>query len=224
MEKKEFPKIKDFPPIKDKVKPKISGFSQKIFGTIKLILGICLLPFVYSASVFFIKELQFIDRGLQAYFWAGIISFLILHLFIWEPVVIYRKGYRLLEIVFSFFAPLVRFAPYVVPIYTILIFVAYLLLSLILKSKGFFNLFLLLFSFSFALHLVFSAKSVKSKQGDFLKANYLFGFSFIYIFNVLLIALCLSVVFQGFSFINFFDHSFREAKGIFFAVFRQLFL
>lgn len=224
MEKKEFPKTKDFPPIKDKVKPKISGFSQKNFGITKFVLGVCLLPFVYSVSVLFIKELQFIERSSQAYFWAGIISFLILHLFIWEPAVIYRKGYRLLEIVFSFFAPLVKFAPHVVPIYTIVIFTGYLLFSLIFKSKGFFNLFLLLFSFSFALHLVFSAKSVRSKQEDFLKANYLFGFSFVYIFNVLLISCCLSIIFKDFSFINFFNNSFREAKGIFFVVFRQLFL
>ena len=140
MEKKEFPKIKDFPPIKDKVKPKISGFSQKIFGSIKLILGICLLPFVYSASVSFIKEFQTIERSSQGFFWAGIISFLVLHLFVWEPAIIYRTGYRLLEIVFSFFSPLVKFAPYVVPIYTILIFAGYLLLSLMFKSKEFFNL------------------------------------------------------------------------------------
>lgn len=224
MEKKEFPKIKDFPPIKNKVKPKFLGFSQKIFGTIKFILGICLLPFVYSASVSFIKELQTVGRVSQGFFWAGIISFLIIHLFIWEPVVIYRQGYRLLEIVFSFFAPLVRFAPYVVPIYTILIFLVYFLLSLIFKSKGFFNSFLLLFGFSFILHLVFSAKSVKSKQGDFLKANYLFGFSFIYIFNLLLVAFCLGVIFKNFTFIGFFNNSLQEAKGIFFSVFRQLFL
>jgi hypothetical protein len=179
---------------------------------------------VYSSSVSFIKEFGLVERLSQRYFWEGIISFIILYLFIYEPAIIYNKGHRLLEIVFSFFAPLVKVAPYVLPIYSIIIFILYSLLSLIFKSREFFYLFLFLFGFSLVLHLVFSAKSVRTKQNDFLKANYIFGFSFVYIINLLMLSLCFSLIFKEFSFVNLFNNSFQIAKNIFYAVFKQLFL
>jgi len=223
MEKKESPK-KSFPKVSEGGQSKIAGISSKAFGIIKFILGISLLPFVYSFSVSFLREFWFIDKPSQEYFWAGIITFLILHLFIYEPALIYRQGHRLLEIVFSFFSPLVKVAPFVLPIYSIIIFILYLLFSLFFKSSDFFHFFLFIFSFSLALHLVFSAKSVRTKQNDFLKANYIFGFSFIYIINLLFLSMCLSLIFKGFSFVGFFNNAVVSASNMFLSVFKQLFL
>ncbi len=228
MEKKEFPKKelpkKEGPRILEGARSRISGISDKLFGIIKFVLGVCLLPFVYSISVSFLKELGLIDLPSQSYFWAGIITFLLIHLFVFEPAAIYRKGHRLLEVIFSFFSPLVKVAPFVLPVYAIIVFILYLPLSLIFKSKDFFYFFLFIFSFSVALHLVFSAKSVRTKQNDFLKANYIFGFSFIFIVNLILLSLSLSFIFKQFSFVNFFNSAFLSAESIFYAVFKQLFL
>lgn len=223
MEKKESLK-KTIPKNSEGTSSKMAGISNKAFGVIKFILGICLLPFVYSFSLSFLREFWHVDKLSQQYFWSGIITFIILHLFVYEPAVIYRQGHRLLEIVFSFFSPLVKVAPFVLPIYTIIIFILYLLFSLIFKSEGFLRFFLFIFSFSLALHLVFSAKSVRTKQNDFLKANYIFGFSFIYIINLLLLSMCLSLIFKDFSFVYFFNGSILSANNIFFVIFKQLFL
>jgi hypothetical protein len=203
---------------------KISGFSHRVFGIIKFILGIYFLPFVYSVSVAFLNEFSAVEKTAQNYFWAGVISFIILYLFVYKPVIIYNKGQRLLEIVFQFFKPLVKVAPYLLPIYTIVIFILYLLLSLLLKTQESFGYFIFLFSFSLTLHLIFSAKSIRSKQGDFLKANYIFGFSFIYIIDIALLAFCLNLIFREFSFVNFFNNSFQIGNSIFYTIFKQLFL
>lgn len=203
---------------------KISGFSYRLFGIIKFILGVCLLPFVYAVSAAFLNEFGAVAKTAQNYFWAGIISFIVLYLFIYEPVVIYNKGQRLLEIVFQFFRPLVKVAPYLLPIYTIVIFALYLLLSSLLKTRESFGYFIFLFSFSLALHLIFSARSIRAKQGDFLKANYIFGFSFVYIIDVLLLSFCLNLIFKEFSFVNFFNNSCQIGSNIFYAIFKQLFL
>jgi len=238
---------KEFTNIEDNILPEPSGISSiraglsnKAFGIIKFILGICLLPFVYTSSVSFINEFTLIERPLQNYFWSGIITFLFIYLFIWEPVIIYTKGQKLLELVFSFFKPLVRVAPYLLPIYTIVLFIVYGILSFVFgsafctggasalgrggKSSAPTNYFIFLFGFSMGLHLVFSAKSIRSRKNDFLKGNYIFGFSFVYIINVLLLTFCLNLVFDKFSFVNFFNNSFQIAKDIFYAVFKQLFL
>lgn len=217
MEKKQSPKKEDTSA------PKIPGLSAKGFGIIKFILGVCLLPFVYSISVAFLNEFTAIDKSLQNCFWGGLITLLIIYLFVWEPAIIYIKGQKLLEIVFTFFKPLVRVAPYLLPIYTIVLFVAYLILSAIFKSQGLINYFIFLFGFSIGLHLVFSAQSLRSKQEDFLKANYIFGFSFIYIINLLLAGFFLNLAFDKFSFVNFSNNSFQIAKNILYTVFKQLF-
>lgn len=230
MEKKEFlkgsPLPRGFPPFKEgfDFRPQIPGFSSKVFGVVKLILGVLILPFVYSASISFLNEFNVIDGILQRYFWSGAISFLIIYLFIWEPTKIYSRGQKILEAIFRFFAPLVKIAPYLLPIYFILIFVTYLILSFTVKSEGLINYSIFLFGFTLALHLVFSAKSIRSKQGGFLtKANYVFGFSLIYIINLILLSFCLNIIFNKFSFVNFANYSFQIAKGIFSAVFKQIF-
>lgn len=201
--------------------PKISGFFQKIFGMSKFILGICLLPFVYAVSVAFLNEFSLIDKALQRYFWAGVISMLITYLFIWEPAIVYTRGQKLVEIIFNFLKPLVRIAPYVLPVYTILIFFAYLIIANLFELTGYF---IFLFGLSMALHLIFSARSLRSKKEGLLKGNYIFGFSLIYMVNLSLLAFFFSLIFEKFSFVNFCNYSFHIAKSIFDAVVKQLFL
>ena len=238
MAKKEFPDQQDKQVSKGKEKSieneggslfgdfssKISGLSSKIFGIIKFILAIIILPLVYSSVVSFINEFTQIDKGFQQVFYNGIISFLAIHLFIWEPAVIYNKGHKLLEIMFSFFKPMVNVAPFLLPIYTILIFILYGLLALGINSEGVLEYTLFLIGFSSILHLTFAAKTIRSKKGDFLKANYIFGFSFIFILNLALLALGFSLIFKEFSFVNFCNISFTIFQNIFLAVFKQLFV
>ena len=224
MEKKESRKKENNLEAKISEKPiKIGGFSIRIFGLIKFLLGVCLLPFVYSASISFLNEFGVIEKAMQNYFWSGLITLVIVYLFIWEPAIIYTKGQKILEIIFAFFKPLVRVAPYLLPIYTLILFMAYWVLSFIWKSPNLVNYFLFLFGFTLGLHLIFSAKSIRSKQQDFLKANYIFGFSFIYIVNLIFISLFFNLIFEKFSLVNFFNNSFQAAKNLFAVVFQQLF-
>jgi len=201
-----------------------AGLSARAFAIVKFFVGVCLLPFIYSFSVAFLNEFSVIEKPVQDSFWAGVVSLLVLFLFIWEPAILYAKGQRLLEAIFCFLKPLVKVAPFLLPIYTIIVFLAYGLSAAIFKSAAPLKNFIFLAGFTMALHLIFGARSIRSKQGDFLKANYIFGFALIYIINVSLLAFCLSLVFGEFSFVNFIERSYRIASDIFYAIFRQLFL
>ena len=235
MDKKKFPekkvlKDKENPPQKElgglsgDFSSKISGLSSRLFGVIKFILALIILPMVYSSMVSFNNEFTQIDKGLGQIFYNGIVTFLAIYLFIWEPAIIYNKGHKLLEIMFSFIKPMVNVAPFLLPIYTILFFIIYGLLGLGIKSAWLIESTLFLIGFSSIMHLVFSAKTIRSKKGDFLKANYIFGFSFIFILNIFLLALGFSLVFKEFSFVNFCNVSFTIFRDIFLSVFKQLFL
>lgn len=221
--KENFP-ASDFSGISGDFSSKISGLSSKLFGVIKVILALLILPFLYSSIVSFLNEFALISKGLQQIFLNGAIVFLAIYLFVWEPTVIYNKGHKLLELMFSFVKPLVNVAPFLLPIYSIIFFILYGLLSLGIKSGWLIEYALFLIGFSTLLHLTFAAKTIRSKKGDFLKSNYIFGFSFIFILNLILLAAWFSLIFKELSFVNFCNVSFTIASGIFSAVFKQLFL
>jgi hypothetical protein len=202
----------------------MSIFISRVLAVLKFILGLCLLVFVYSSTLAFLREIKALDYDLRDAFWAGIGTFLVVYLFVLELSKVYMKGQKLLALLFKFVAPLVRVAPYVLPIYTLIIFALYPLFALFIKSKAVLNYFIFLGSFSMSLHLVYSAKSLRTRQGDFLKANYIFGFSLIFILNVLLMAGCLSMIVEKFSFVNFFDAASQSTQKIIQAVFKQIFV
>ncbi|MDD3087107.1 MAG: hypothetical protein PHP89_00880 [Candidatus Omnitrophica bacterium] len=225
MEKKEFPKKelgRNFNPDKAAI-GKPSWISNKVFDIIKLVLGICLLPFVYSSTVAFLRQISYIDPSLQSYFWSGVITFLIVYLFIIEAGWVYEKGHKLLEVIFSFFQPLVKVAPYLLPVYTIIIFFVYLILSLFIKDHWLINYTMFFFGVTLMMHLIFSSKAIRLKKGDLLRSNYIFGFSFIYIINLGILAFFLNVIFKNFSFVNFCNTAHSIAGSIFAVIFSQLF-
>ncbi len=232
MEKKEFPDKKEFPnkfegelkPQEPVVSGKLSKFFDKVLGVTKLLLGLCLLPVVYSSLSAFLNEISLINKNHQNYFFSGVATFLAVHLFIWEPAIIYNKGHRVLEIIFNFFRPLVKFAPYVLPIYTIVVFVIYGVLSFFIQAAWLAELLLFLSGFTIILHLTFSVRTIRSKKGDFLKANYIFGFAFIFIVNLFLLSVCFNFVLAKFSLVNFANNSFALSKVVISSVFKQLFI
>jgi len=206
------------------LREKLAGASSRAFAVTKLILGICLLPFVYSLTLAFIEEAKTLPLEALGDFVAGIVTFLVVYLFVWEPVRVYLRGQKILQTVFSFFSPLVRVAPYLLPIYTLLCFAFYGLVALFDRSGRTLGIFVFLFGFTIALHLVFSAKSLRGRKGDFLKSNYIFGFSFVYLVNLLMLGFGMSLVFAKFSFVRLCNQSYQIAAGLLYGAVKQLFL
>jgi hypothetical protein len=232
MDKKELPKEEkiDFSKLDPglaadgKIKTKLRKFIDRTLDIIKLLIGLCLLIFVYTGSRTFIQEFNLVEKNLQSYFWWGIASFVISYLFIYQFGRFYQKGQKILTAIFKFFSPLVKVAPYLLPVYTIIIFCLYPLFNLIFNSEKVTGYFLFFAGFSLALHLVFSARLLRLRQGDFLKSNYIFSFSFIYLVNLILVSFILSLILAKFSFIEFFNASFQGARDILDAVLKQIFV
>ncbi|MFC1674808.1 hypothetical protein ACFL1K_02850 [Candidatus Omnitrophota bacterium] len=195
----------------------------RLFGLIKFIIGICVLPFVYSSSVAFLCQLNLLAAPLRSFFWSGTATFLIIYLFVFEPVGIYYRGFRFLEVIFTFFSPLLKVAPYVLPVYSILIFAGYAWYAGLPSARNLDTWFLFLFAFSLTLHLVLGANQVRSRKEGFLKSDYIFGFSVVYITALIIAVACLNVFFKNISFIRFVEQASSEGQGIFAAVFGQLF-
>jgi len=236
MAKKEFPK-QQFGPEQETegsfgepegfaatVKEKVSDLGTKTLSLIKIALGICMLPFVWFFAVGFRAELSVAESPLQTYFWRGILTFVLGYLFVLEPTAFYSRGQKLMEVLFTFIKPLVRVAPYLLPIYSILSYIIYLCVSPFVKNPQLPGWLAFALGFTMSFHLVFSAKTLRSKKEDFLRSNYMFGFGFVFILCLVILAGIISSISSNFSFIKFFNGSYNMAIGFFQALFRQLFV
>ena len=203
---------------------KMRDLGSKLLAVVKLLCGLTLLAFVYAGSRGFFTKFRLADAGLQTSFWSGIVSFIICYLFIYEPAAVYRKGQNILAFVFKFFAPVMKVAPFVLPIWSVIVFACYPLLRMVTTASDAAGYVVFLGGFTWMLHLVFSAKTLRSRTGDFLRANYIFNFSLIYILNLLLIAFCLSLIVDKFSFVQFFQSSFGAARELWMMVTKQIFV
>jgi hypothetical protein len=211
-------------PAPGKVQQHLQNLGNKALAVLKLLLGLTFLAFVYAGSRGFFTKFRLADADLQACFWSGMVAFIITYLFLYEPTIVYQKGQKILAFVFKFFAPLVKVAPYVLPIYSLLVFASYPLLKMWMLPKDAAGLVVFLGGFSWTLHIVFSAKSLRARQGDFLKANYIFSFTLIYILDLLFIAFLLSLIVDKFSFVGFFQSSFEAARDLWVTVTKQVFV
>ncbi len=205
--------------------PSASKMKEFLAVCLKLLLGICLLPAVYASSACFGQQLYNLEGNvIKAFVW-GIVAFVGFYFFVWEPAPVFKRGFRILEIVFQFFSPLVKFAPYALPIYTILIFLAFFILSPFMNLREYLDAIIFLAGFTFALHVVYCAKTMRTgKEAGKLKSGYIFGFSVIYILDMILMAFFFNLAFEKFSFLNFFNSAYHITKNIYIIVFRQLFL
>jgi len=191
---------------------------------LKFLLGLLILPLVYSVSGSFLAECSQIRFYSQAYFWSGVGMFLAIHLFICELEEFYLKGQKIVEAMVSFLKPLVKVAPFALPIYLILAALVYGVIVLWSGSTGARDVFVFIFGFTASLHLVYSAKTLRSREEDFLRGNYIFGFSMLYILNITLISFLFSLIFKRFSFVDFSNSSYQSAIDIFVKLFSQLFI
>ncbi len=201
---------------------RIQGVTKKALSVLKLMLGLSFLTFVYSSTKAFVIEFRNVPVKFQDPLWEGIVAFVIVFFFVWEPVKFYQRGQKILEFVFKFTAPLVKVAPYVLPVYTILLFCLYPLANFFFPYDETLAYFMFMFGFTIALHLVFGAKSLRTKQSDFLKANYIFGFTLVFIIDVVLFGLCMNLLFEQFSFVNFMNTAFKVSHEIILAVVKQV--
>ena len=89
---------------------------------------------------------------------------------------------------------LITLAPYFFPLYTILVVAAYGALSLFYDLKAYEPLWLGLVGLTWSFHLTFTISTLRQHQPDIRIHGRLFSYAFIYLFNLLGIALWLVAV------------------------------
>jgi len=191
---------------------------------LKFVLGIIFIPVVIAVTYAFIKQLEGFSVHLRYGFHVGIIAYLILHLFVFEPKMFYGFGHRLVSEVFQFFAPVVNVAPYVIPIYTLLLIIFYFFAAMIAKAGILWNtVYMFFISFTLSMHLIFTSRNLRESDSNVVKPNYIFSMGWIYILNLAMVGVLLDLVMHQFSFPVFFETTVKTSQFLYKMIMKQLF-
>lgn len=118
----------------------------------------------------------------------------------------------------------VMLAPYLLPVYTVIIAVSYLVLSFFIDITRYSGVFIFLIGFTLMLHLAYTAESIRQKQSDLIKTGYFSSISFIYIVNLIIVFLIMSLFFRDVSFVEFISNIYEKTKFFYYSFWKQLFL
>jgi len=118
----------------------------------------------------------------------------------------------------------VMLAPYLLPVYTVLVAIVYFILSFSIDVTRYSDIFIFLIGFTLMFHLAYTAESMRDKQSDLIKAGYLSSIAFIYTVNLVIVFLIISLLFKEVSFTEFMSRVYVKTKFFYYFFWKQLFL
>ncbi|MBF0122585.1 MAG: hypothetical protein HQL21_04135 [Candidatus Omnitrophica bacterium] len=204
--------------------PKGDGFGRLAVLVFKYIFIFLLLPLVIASTVALREEILHFNATLQHDLWIGLVGYFMLYFFVYDLGFLYRLGQGATSFCFQFLKPLVNFAPYVIPVYTIVALIVFAVLSAIGLQGEWRGVFYSIMAATFAMHIILTAKDLYEKDSAPGKPSYFFGMGFVYIIDVFFIALVMNITLPGFSFVRFFLGLSETSFHIYKAIFTQLFL
>lgn len=127
----------------------------------------------------------------KAVYW-GITAYVMMHLFIFEPVDFYRGTQQFVQHVFGFLSPLFKVTYYIVPFWGLVLIGLYFLVRTVFPGTAFLNIFYFLTAFIFTMHIIMVASVLKAEE---LKGfmDYFFVFVVVVAVNIFFMAINLKL-------------------------------
>ncbi len=219
-----------------------------IKAILRVAIGVAALPLAITTSKAFYGQLgniSILDSRNQAYFLWGVGSYVIMHIFFFKPNFFYNLGHESVHVVSTWFSFgkaknmnvssqggsvettksnfFISLSPYFIPIYTILISIAYFALAKYYDVTPYMPLFIFFIGFTFTMHIIMTVEALRAAQPDLVKTGYLLSLALIYSLNVLLAGFIVSLIFTGFSFTDMMVQFCDETKVLYLVIWKQLF-
>lgn len=215
---------------------------------IRFIFSVLLIPACVAFTITFYNGVIDI-RGMSQsglIFILGALSYSILHLILFKLDFLYVLGHEAAHAIATFFSGgkvlgmkvsakegsvkttspnfFVMLAPYLVPVYVVILALVYFILSFFMDVSRLSGYFMFFIGFTLMFHLAYTAESIREKQSDLMKTGYFFSISFIYIVNIVIAYFIISLLFPKLLFFDFISASFEKSKQFYYSFWRQLFL
>lgn len=218
-----------------------------MFGKIlKETVAIIFIPVVIASTRAFLRGLEdisFFNFNIFL-FLGGFFAYPIFHIVFFRPMYIYAWGHEIVHVLATWLCAgnvtsfqvsgaggnvttsktnlFIRLSPYFVPIHAIFLFLLYWILTKFCDISGVSKEFVFLAGFTISFHLIMTIEVMKMKQPDILKTGYLFSVFFIYVMNLSVLLLVLSLIFRSVSFIDYAKTTFVLSKNIYLDIFSRL--
>jgi hypothetical protein len=213
---------------------------------LKLIIAILSIPIGVGVTEAFYKNLTMVSAlsGKLPFFLWGIAAYVVIHLLFYKPTYLYVLGHEAVHAGISWIFGgkiksfkvskaggsvgtdksnvVISLSPYFVPIYAIVIAVIYFVVASSYNING--ATFIFLIGFALAFHMISTIEVMKIRQPDIVKSGHFFSIVFVYVFNVIVVALIFSLMFPEFFMKKFFVDSWLLSKGAYVGAARQMFM
>jgi hypothetical protein len=194
------------------------------WGLIKFVIFILIIPVLAAVTIAFRKDISELKSIYHHSFEWGVFTYVVLNFFVSDLVLLYKFGQSTVIEIFKFWDPFAKVAPYIIPIYTLLIMGAYYIVVRIMNVGPNNGWWFFAIGFTLAMHIIMSARELYEADTSSFKPNYLFEMSLVYILVIMLTVLLLNVTAWKFSVIAFaqtvIDLSYDFYQNIYFRVFR----
>ncbi len=215
---------------------------------LKFVIGLILIPVAIGVTIAFFKCLAPLGptrhTGARLFMW-GVFSYALMHLFLFKLNYIYTFGHEITHVLATWICggavksfnvssksgsvettktnSFINLSPYFIPTYTLILSLLYVVLPYFIKIPYLKTAYFFSAGFTLMLHLVFTAEVLKVKQPDVIRTGYLFSIVIIYLINILLVALILSLLFEGMTFDRFYSIAYRASKDMYIYLYKWIF-
>lgn len=194
---------------------------KEILLAILKILGFLLiLPLIIASIISFQTQILSLPVNKEVWVLWGAGSYVALNLFVYDFKNVYVFGNSQVEKVITFLKP----AGYLVPVYSILLIILYVIALILGRGAAFQPYFLFTIAFTLTMHLVLTAHEIYESDSSVLKAHYLFTFGAILIISFLIISLLLAWVIPEYSLVGFIKSLASQTFHLYKSIYRALFV
>lgn len=193
---------------------------QFLLRLLKLCIGLWLVPACVGATLAFYQSLLGAIQSQLCFLW-GFAAFVLIFAIFQQPIKTYVFGHELTHAfwillfrgeVTAFSASsrggkvegtkgnfFIALSPYFFPVYTILLILLYFIGKLFWEPGQFTTAFVFLIGFTWAFHIILTISVLLKGQTEVKKNGYLFSVTIIYIMNIVVLGLVLTLISPGFT-------------------------
>ena len=178
-------------------------FTNGISELIKFVFFVLVIPLIAAVTISFQKELSELKTVYHHSFEWGIVTYSILYFFLCDLVWLYKFGQSVSGEILRIWEPLAKVMPYIFPIYTVLTVGAYYIVVRVLGMGPNQGWWFFVMGFTFAMHLIMTARELYEEDTSLFKPNYLFEMTLVYVLDVFLMVQLLNATAWKFSLVAF---------------------
>ena len=159
----------------------------------------------------------------QCFIW-GVVTYAVLHIFVYEPQAVFQVGRGLAAGIFKFSPLFSEIIKFILPLYTLILLIGLYVLEQVVKvSPAWIQVMVFSVGLFTAMHIVLTARELYEEDTSLLKPHYFLVAGWVYVFVLALVAVGLSASFKEFSSVEFFRTTAKITVGVYVDAFTQLF-